>query len=115
MILSILQTLLQLLLNSGYVELLDFPILAAAKKQTLATVVSPPKPIPTAFMDELEAMLKNTLGPLGSVLLEDAADNIGSEIDAMNSKNATAWLNALIPSERKERFAQELEVLQKST
>jgi Domain of unknown function (DUF4388) len=113
MTLNTLQSLLQPLLTAGFLELLDLPIAAKVAKPQPAPVAAP-QPIPSAFLDDLEYVLKSIIGPFGTVLLEDAADNIGADLDAINSKNTAAWLRALndlIPSERKQAFAEQLTAL----
>ena len=113
MTLSTLQSLLQPLLTAGFLELLDFPVAVTETKPQPAPIAVA-KPIPAAFLDDLETLLKSLIGPFGTVLLEDAADNISADLDAISSKNVVAWLNALtdlIPSERKQAFAAQLTVL----
>jgi Domain of unknown function (DUF4388) len=113
MTLNTLQSLLQPLLTAGFLELLDHPIAVKVVKPQPASVAAP-QPIPSAFLDDLEYVLKSMIGPFGTVLLEDAADNIGADLDAINSKNTAAWLRALndlIPSERKQAFAEQLTAL----
>jgi Domain of unknown function (DUF4388) len=113
MTLNTLQSLLQPLLTAGFLELLDLPIAAQEAKPQPAPVVAP-QPIPSDFLDDLENVLKSMIGPFGTVLLEDAAENIGADLDAINSKNTAAWLRALddlIPSERKQAFAEQLTAL----
>jgi hypothetical protein len=121
--LTTLQSLLKPLLESGFLELLDAPLMlppvAKAAQPAPAQSVAKPvaKPIPAAFVDDLELALKRLIGPFGGVLLEDAAENIGLDIDALTSNHTQAWLTALkalVPSERRLDFEADLESLLKT-
>jgi hypothetical protein len=124
MTLNTLQLLLNPLLKSGFLELLDFPTApmpAIKRKQPVPAQPVPAqpvtKPMPAAFVDDLEHALKQLIGPFGGVLLEDAAENIGSDIDALTSDHVQAWLTALkplVPSERRADFEADLESLLKT-
>jgi hypothetical protein len=114
-----LQLLLKPLLESGFLELLDFPTAPMPVIKTHQPVPAQPvtKPMPAAFIDDLEHALKQLIGPFGGVLLEDAAENIGSDIDALTSTDTQAWLTALkalVPSERRLDFEADLENLLKT-
>jgi hypothetical protein len=117
MTLNTLQSLLKPLLESGFLELLDFPTAPMPAIKTKQPVPAQPVPVSAAFIDDLEHALKQLIGPFGGVLLEDAAENIGSDIDALTSKDVQAWLTALkalVPSERRADFEADLESLLKT-
>jgi Domain of unknown function (DUF4388) len=116
MTLNTLQLLLNPLLESGFLELLDFPTAPMPAIKAKQPVPAQPvtKPMPAAFVEDLEHALKQLIGPFGGVLLEDAAENIGSDIDALTSEDTQAWLTALkalVPSERRLDFEADLEIL----
>jgi len=74
------------------------------------------QPISAAFIDQLELLLKQLVGPFGGVLLEDAAEEIGCAIEEVTSVNLQAWLSALkvlVPAERRQIFDAQLEGLLK--
>ncbi len=73
--------------------------------------------ISAAFINELEKILKHLVGPFGGVLLEDAAENIGVDIDALTKANLPAWLSELkklVPTERRQVFEARLSELLKT-
>jgi hypothetical protein len=118
MTLTKLQSLLEPLLSSGFIELLDFPTAMpeSDKRQAPIALRNAAKPISGAFIDELEQMLKNILGPFGAVLLEDAAENIDQDLSTLTTAHQQGWLNALktlIPAERNQVFETQLEGLLK--
>jgi hypothetical protein len=102
-------------INQSLPQLLQEINQTETSKPTLVPAASATgKPLPNEFITELEQLLKQLVGPFGMVLLEDAAENIGTEIDLVTTTNLTSWINALksiVPAEQKQNLEQALNVM----
>jgi Domain of unknown function (DUF4388) len=75
------------------------------------------EPVSVEFINQLELLLKQQVGPFGGVLLEDAAEEIGISIEGLANSNLQILLlelKKLIPVERRQTFEESLEKLLKN-